>query len=117
MGPGVDDDEITFISNSEVLHILEKNQSIAGLGGGLKRNTTLQDLHTVEKEALIYLRKTGIYLDKEKMTACMSLFNEHNLTVGEKLVLLNIQPRNIVELHPVSGGMSHKQLHIIHLAC
>lgn len=97
----VEDDSL-FISNSEVLRILEKHQSEPGAGGCLKRDASLQDLHTVEKEVLIHLRKSRRCLSKEEIKSCMALFDEYKLPISEKLVLLNIQPSNIAELHPVS---------------
>lgn len=93
------DGETYLISNSEVFDILNKHVKLRDASYNGEIDISLEDLHTVEKEIIIYLRKSGKCLDKVQMAASMSLFDEYKLTMSEKLVIINIQPENVVELH------------------
>lgn len=95
------------VSNAEVLSFLnelevsrQQNRPVSYPGVPTQKN--LNDLYTVERQVLTYLRNTpSVSQGPNEINNFMQSLKEYSLTKGEKLMLLNLRPKTTAELNPV----------------
>ncbi|RKP06630.1 RNA polymerase II, partial [Thamnocephalis sphaerospora] len=92
---------VALLSNYEVLAVLRDQQQVRGdAGTTIASNRTAENVKTVEFETLSYLNDSPCATQTpEQVAELMSALSQFALTKAERLQILNLRPRQAVEIH------------------